>query len=112
MVIVPYYPIRDEALKLIIQLKLGKIKRRLMENHRIELLYDSALIDAVASRCTEVESGARNVDNVLDQLDAARRLAAAAHSTWPRDREADQPARRRGRRRFVRVQLRRERTCA
>jgi type VI secretion system protein VasG len=65
MVIVPYYPIRDEALKLIIQLKLGKIKRRLMENHRIELLYDSALIDAVASRCTEVESGARNVDNVL-----------------------------------------------
>jgi type VI secretion system protein VasG len=65
MVIVPYYPIRDEALKLIIQLKLGKIKRRLMENHRIELLYDSALVDAVASRCTEVESGARNVDNVL-----------------------------------------------
>ncbi|RPI12700.1 MAG: AAA family ATPase, partial [Acidobacteriales bacterium] len=65
MVIVPYYPIRDEALKVIIQLKLGKIKRRLMENHRIELLYDAALIDAVASRCTEVESGARNVDNVL-----------------------------------------------
>jgi type VI secretion system protein VasG len=36
-----------------------------MENHRIELLYDSTLVDAVASRCTEVESGARNVDNVL-----------------------------------------------
>ena len=65
MVIVPYYPLRDESLKLIVQLKLAKIKRRLMENHRIELLYDSALIDAVASRCTEVESGARNVDNVL-----------------------------------------------
>ncbi len=65
MVLVPYYPIRDEALKLIIRLKLDKIKRRLMENHRIELSYDSALVDAVAARCTEVESGARNVDNVL-----------------------------------------------
>jgi type VI secretion system protein VasG len=65
LVIVPYYPIRDEALKQIIELKLGKIKRRLMENHRIELEYDAALLDEVARRCTEVESGARNVDNVL-----------------------------------------------
>jgi len=46
-------------------LKLDKIKRRLMENHRIELEYDEALVDEVARRCTEVESGARNVDNIL-----------------------------------------------
>jgi type VI secretion system protein VasG len=65
MVIVPYYPLRDEALKLIIQLKLGKIKRRLMENHGIAMTYDAVLVDEVARRCTEVESGARNVDNVL-----------------------------------------------
>jgi type VI secretion system protein VasG len=65
MVLVPYYPLRDEALKQIIQLKLGKIKRRLMENHGIAFTYDDALVDAVAHRCTEVESGARNVDNVL-----------------------------------------------
>ena len=65
MVVVPYYPLRDESLKLIIRLKLGKIKRRLQENHGIVMSYDDALIDAVARRCTEVESGARNVDNVL-----------------------------------------------
>jgi type VI secretion system protein VasG len=65
MVIVPYYPLRDESLKLIIRLKLGKIKRRLMENHGITMTCDDALVDAVARRCTEVESGARNVDNVL-----------------------------------------------
>ncbi|MCC7174061.1 MAG: type VI secretion system ATPase TssH [Bryobacterales bacterium] len=65
MVLVPFYPIRDEALKQIIRLKLGKIKRRLMENHGIEMEYDPALLDEVAKRCTEVESGARNVDNVL-----------------------------------------------
>ena len=65
MVTIPYYPIRDEALKRIIILKLEKIKRRLLENHRLELIYDDALIDTVASRCTEVESGARNIDNIL-----------------------------------------------
>jgi len=65
LVIVPFYPIRDEAMKQIISLKLDKIKRRLFENHKIEMAYDTALIDEVAKRCTEVESGARNVDNIL-----------------------------------------------
>jgi type VI secretion system protein VasG len=65
MVVVPYYPVRDEALKKIIVLKLGKIQRRIAENHKIGLTYDDALINEVAKRCTEVESGARNVDNIL-----------------------------------------------
>jgi type VI secretion system protein VasG len=65
MVIIPYFPIRDEAMKKIITLKLGKIQRRLFENHRIRLTYDDALVEEVARRCTEVESGARNVDNIL-----------------------------------------------
>jgi type VI secretion system protein VasG len=65
MVVVPYYPVRDEALKKIIVLKLNKIQRRIQENHKIALNYDSQLIDEVAKRCTEVESGARNVDNIL-----------------------------------------------
>jgi type VI secretion system protein VasG len=65
MVIIPYYPIRDEALKQIIRLKLGKIQRRLKENHAMSLQYDDAVLNAIAARCTEVESGARNVDNIL-----------------------------------------------
>src|SRR5271167_3172692 len=65
MVVVPYYPIRDEALKKIIVLKLNKIQRRILENHKISLTYADTLIDEVARRCTEVESGARNVDNIL-----------------------------------------------
>jgi type VI secretion system protein VasG len=65
MVIIPFYPIRDEALKRIITLKLGKIQRRIQETHKVSLLYDDALVDQVAQRCTEVESGARNVDNIL-----------------------------------------------
>ena len=65
LLIVPYFPIRDEAMKLIIRLKLGKIQRRLMESHKIALEYDDVLLNEVAGRCTEVESGARNVDNIL-----------------------------------------------
>jgi len=65
LVVIPYFPVRDEALKKIITLKLGKIQRRLFENHRIQLTYDDPLVEEVARRCTEVESGARNVDNIL-----------------------------------------------
>jgi type VI secretion system protein VasG len=65
LVIIPYFPIRDEALKQIVRLKVGKIQRRLMETHKIALTHDEALVDEVAKRCTEVESGARNVDNIL-----------------------------------------------
>ena len=65
MIVVPYFPVRDEALKQIIRLKISKIQRRLNENHKIALTYDECMLDEVAKRCTEVESGARNVDNIL-----------------------------------------------
>ncbi len=65
LVIIPYFPLRDESLKLIVRLKLGKIQRRLQETHKMQLTHDPDLIEEVAKRCTEVESGARNVDNIL-----------------------------------------------
>ena len=65
MVLIPFYPIREDSLKLIIELKLERIRKRIEENHKIRLTYEPALVDTVASRCTEVESGARNVDNIL-----------------------------------------------
>ena len=48
--IIPYFPIRDEALKKIIVLKLGKIQRRLQETHRIALTFEDALIEEVVMR--------------------------------------------------------------
>jgi type VI secretion system protein VasG len=80
MVIIPYYPVRDEALKRIVRLKLEKIRRRMLENHRIEMSYGEDLVDCVAARCTEVESGARNVDNILTNTmlpDMSRQLLGA-----------------------------------
>ena len=65
LVAVPYYPINDETLKLIIRLQLGRIGRRTQENHKIPFTYDNEAVDLIASRCTEVESGARTVDAIL-----------------------------------------------
>ena len=65
LVTVPYFPLRDDAMRNIVTLKLGKIQRRIRENHKIELSYEPAVVAEVAKRCTEVESGARNVDNIL-----------------------------------------------
>lgn len=65
LAVIPYYPINDAIMRQITELKLSKIKRRIEENHRAEFVYDNALVNAVASRCTEVDSGARNVDHIL-----------------------------------------------
>jgi type VI secretion system protein VasG len=65
LVVIPYFPVRDEILKRIVRLKLAKIQRRLQENHRVALTYDETVVEEVGKRCTEVESGARNVDNIL-----------------------------------------------
>ena len=63
--IIPYYPLSDSVLKRIISLKLGKIGKRIRENYQAAFEYSPELIDLIATRCTEVDTGARNVDNIL-----------------------------------------------
>lgn len=65
MIAVPYYPISDDVMRLIIKLQLGRIARRMNENHGAEFSYDDAIVNEIANRCKEVESGARNVDHIL-----------------------------------------------
>lgn len=64
-VVIPYFPLGDEEIRSITQLKLGKIQNRFQENHHAELAFGDEVINAVVERCTEVESGARNVDHIL-----------------------------------------------
>jgi type VI secretion system protein VasG len=66
LAVVPFYPIGDEVLARIIRLKLERIGRRVRDNHQAEFQYDEALVSAVLARCTEVDSGARNVDTILN----------------------------------------------
>ncbi|WP_420958271.1 type VI secretion system ATPase TssH [Burkholderia gladioli] len=66
MKVVPYYPISDEVLVEIIELKLDRIRRRIEANHKAVFEWDESLVEAVLARCTEVDSGARNVDHILN----------------------------------------------
>ena len=63
--VIPYYPLRDENMRKIVRLKLNKIAKRIKANHNARLEYGDAVVDAIARRCTEVDSGARNIDNIL-----------------------------------------------
>jgi len=63
--VVPYYPIGDQILAKIIELKLRRIRERVAANHKAAFEWNGALVEAVLQRCTEVDSGARNVDHIL-----------------------------------------------
>ncbi|CAI0754065.1 type VI secretion system ATPase TssH [Serratia ficaria] len=65
LLVVPYYPLTDATLGNIVRLQLGRVQRRLAENHDIVCTFDDAVIDQIVSRCTEVESGGRMVDAIL-----------------------------------------------
>ncbi|MNM76795.1 Chaperone protein ClpB [compost metagenome] len=65
LLVVPYYPLTDATLGNIVRLQLGRVQRRLAENHDIVCTFDDAVIEQIVSRCTEVESGGRMVDAIL-----------------------------------------------
>ena len=65
MTVVPYYPLGDEVLKKIIALKLNQIGDRLKSNYKATFDYSPAVVDTVAARCKDVDSGARNADHII-----------------------------------------------
>ena len=65
IVSIPYYPLSDEVLHLIIVLQLKRIVKRMAENHEIPLSYTDAVLELIAARCTELESGGRMIDAIL-----------------------------------------------
>jgi len=65
--VVPYFPLGDEVLKQIVQLQLERIRKRVMENYKARCSYDPKLVEHIAARCKEVESGARNIETILSR---------------------------------------------
>jgi type VI secretion system protein VasG len=65
LVVVPFYPISKEMLKSIIRLNLTKVQKRVKENHKIPLTFDEAVPELIATRCTELERGARMVEALI-----------------------------------------------
>jgi type VI secretion system protein VasG len=65
MTVVPYIPISTDALLMIARMKLGAVQRRAKDTHGIDLQIADTVFQAVADRCKEVQSGARNVDHII-----------------------------------------------
>ena len=65
LAIVPYYPLGDEQIRSIVNLKLGKLAQRFTRNHKAVFSWDDGVAQSITARCTEVDSGARNVDHIL-----------------------------------------------
>ena len=67
MTIVPFLPLAPDAMREIVQLKLGKLVDRMMDSHKISLTIGDTVIDQITQRCTEVETGARNIDHIMNK---------------------------------------------
>jgi type VI secretion system protein VasG len=65
--LVPYFPLSPDIIKKIVELQLGRVRRRVQESYGAKFLWDGSLIDTIAARCTETSSGARNVEKILSR---------------------------------------------
>ena len=65
MTVVPYYTLSADALGGIVQQKLDRTAERLYAANRVRLEFDTDVAQTIAARCTEVETGARNIDFIL-----------------------------------------------
>ncbi len=66
MNIVAFYTLGMEIMKEIVILKLDRLAARLAETQKMKLVYSNKVVDQIASRCTEVETGARNIDHIMN----------------------------------------------
>ncbi len=66
MVTVPFYSIGAEAMREIVKMKLNKLALRLKSSHNMALEYDDPVVESIVERCTEVDTGARNIDHIMN----------------------------------------------
>jgi type VI secretion system protein VasG len=70
--IVPFFPISDEVLRKIIALKLEKTKKRIVANHDCEVDFPETLVEFLANRCNDVDSGARDAETLITRTVLAK----------------------------------------
>ncbi len=65
LTLVPYLPLPPNVLKTITRMQLERIAGRVRDNYGATCAWDDALVDAIVDRCSEVDTGARNIDHIL-----------------------------------------------
>ena len=63
--VVPYIPLDAEVIKQIVKLQLKKVEKRINEHYKASFSYSEKLLDTITERCQEVETGARNVEHLI-----------------------------------------------
>ncbi|MFG1429775.1 type VI secretion system ATPase TssH [Xanthobacter sp. V2C-8] len=67
MQIVPFSPLLGDTLGDIVRLKLDRVGRRLADSQKMSFAYTDAVVEQITRRCTEVETGARNIDHIVSR---------------------------------------------
>ncbi|MFH4360051.1 type VI secretion system ATPase TssH [Vibrio diabolicus] len=67
MSVLPFVPLSDEAMTEIIHHKLNKVSQRLQSHHKLSLNYEESLVEFVLGNCRLAETGARNIDAVINR---------------------------------------------
>jgi len=62
-----FLPLNTEAMKPIVEMKLNKVKKRLMQNRKLDVTFDKKIVEDIVSSCTSAETGARNIDAIIDR---------------------------------------------
>jgi len=65
VVTVPFFPLPPEILRMIVTISMSRIRQRVEGHYDAEFEWEDDLLDTIVSRCTEHESGARNIENIL-----------------------------------------------
>lgn len=67
MTVIPFFPLKGEVMNSIVRIKLNKVSKRLKQNQALEFNYDDDVVRQITSRCTDIESGARNIDHIVNK---------------------------------------------
>ena len=65
--LLPYMPLGEEVLEEISRIQLRKVASRIEDSYKIKCEFDQSVVSSIVSRCTEVDSGARNIQKIINQ---------------------------------------------
>jgi len=62
-----FLPLGAEVMAGIVQMKLSRMTKRLAENQKLAVTFDDAVVAEIVAACTRAETGARNIDAIIDR---------------------------------------------
>jgi len=88
MRVVPYFPLDTDTMRGIAEMKLREVGDRLREAHEVDFTYEPSVVDTLAARATQTDTGARTIDTIIHRT----LLPQAAEALLPRMAQEDLPS--------------------